>query len=175
MRVRRPLVQLDAQGRVIAHGDHDPLRGIWHDTESGDYAGIRDLEGIVSFWVDKQKKGYGAHVIIDKSGNSALCVSPEQIAWHLGGRNTGSVGIELVGFARFTPKIWFARRRQLHKLARWMAWLNLAYKIPLVFDINHGWSGHGDQPKQTHWDPGPGFPRKHVLRLAVKYRAEGWS
>lgn len=173
-RVRRPLVQLDAQGRVQSHGAHTPLRGIWHTTESHDAPSIRDLEGIVSFW-QRQKKGYGAHVIIDKSGNSALCVPPEKIAWHTGSRNTGSIGIELIGFARFVPKVWFVRRRQLHKLARWMAWLNLAYDIPLVFDVERGWSGHVDQPNQDHWDPGPGFPRKHVLRLAVKYRSEGWS
>lgn len=172
--VRRPRVDYDARGKVATHGPHLPIRGIWHDTESHDYAGIRDLAGIVSFW-QNQARGYGAHVIIDKDGNSALCANPNEITWHVGGRNTDSFGIELVGFASFTPKLWFARRAQLDKLARWMAWLNLEYGVPLRFGVNRGWSGHRDQPNADHTDPGSWFPKNYVLRLANKYRKEGWS
>lgn len=171
--VRRPRIDLDALGRVATHGFHVPRRGIWHSTESSDYAGIRDLEGIVAYW-GRQGRGLGSHVIIDKAGNSALCVPPGKIAWHVGGRNTGSVGIELIGFARFTPTLWFVRRAQLDKLARWMAWLDFFYGIPLRFGVERGWSGHGGQPNQTHWDPGPWFPKKYVLRLACRYRENGW-
>jgi hypothetical protein len=150
---------------------------VWHSTESHDAAGIRDLQGIVHFWRG-QHLGYGAHIIIDKDGNSAFCADPTRTTWAVQSHNTGGVHIELVGFAKFQPKTWFLRRKQLHKLARWMAWLNLEYGIPLRFSVNHGWSRHADQSKVyggTHWDPGRGFPTKYVLRLAASYRAEGWA
>lgn len=172
-KVRRPSVQLDARGRVETHGYHDLTRGIWHDTESHDFSGIRDLEGIVRFWVN-QNRGYGAHVIIDRDGNSCLCANPHEITWHTGERNTGSFGVELVGWARFTPRLWLLRPKQLDKLARWMAWVNLEFDVPLSFGINNGWSGHRDQPRQFHSDPGLGFPKGFVLRLANSYRRDGW-
>lgn len=172
--VRRPLVQLDARGRVATHGTHEPVRGIFHDTESHDYAGIRDLQGIVAFW-GQQARGYGAHLIIDKEGNSALCADFEKVTWHTGGRNTGSVGIELIGFASFTPSLWWARRKQLDKLAKWVAYLNLEYGIPIRLGVNFGWSRHRDQPGQTHTDTGLWLPRNYVLRRAQQYRDNGWQ
>lgn len=175
-KVRRPRVDLDARGMVATHGKHLPHRGIWHDTEGSDAKGIRDLEGVVHFW-HEQGRGYGAHIIIDKDGNSALCANPDQITWHTGGRNTSSVGIELIGFAKFTPSLWLVRPAQLDKLARWMAWLNLEWDIPLRDGPNIGWSGHLDQSKITggsHWDPGYFFPRAYVLRKAIGYRRDGW-
>ena len=169
----RPRVDLDARGRIETHGNQLVKRGVFHDTESHDAAGIRDLEGIVRFW-QGQGLGYGAHLIIDKAGNSALCANPEHITWAVARRNTGSFHIELIGFARFTPKLWRARPAQLEKLARWMAWLNYHYEIPLHFGINYGWSGHRDQPNQTHTDPGRFFPRTRVLRRANELRKSGW-
>ncbi len=172
--VRKPLVQLDARGRVQTHGTHVPIRGIWHDTESHDLAGTRDLEGIVAFW-RQQAAGYGAHLIIDKDGNTAQCADFDKVTWHTGGRNTGSIGIELVGFARFVPSVWWTRRKQLDKLAKWIAYLNLEYEIPIRFHVDKGWSGHRDQPAQSHTDPGPWFPKNYVIRRAKQFRANGWT
>lgn len=171
--VKRPSVELDARGKVETHGHHDLVRGIWHDTESHDFAGIQDLQGIVNFW-NRQGKGYGAHVIIDKDGNSALCANPNEITWHTGLRNTGSWGMELVGLARFSTHLWVVRYKQLQKAAKWMAWLNLEFDVPLRFDIEHGWSGHRNQPRQFHTDPGLFFPKAMVLRWANGYRENGW-
>lgn len=173
MRVRQPRVDLDCRGEVATHGWHDPVRGIWHDTESHDLWGIRDLQGVVDYW-KSQDRGYGAHLIIDAEGLTALCANPNEVTWHTGMRNTGSYGIELIGLASFTAKLWLGRKKQLDKLARWMAWLNLEHDILLRFGTSYGWSGHRDQPNQTHTDPGRFFPKGRVIRLAQQYRAEGW-
>jgi hypothetical protein len=175
--VRRPRVQFEARGHIETHGQQHPQFGVWHSTESHDAAGTRDLEGIVNFWKG-QGEGLGAHIIIDKDGNSAFCANPTRTTWAVAHHNTGGVHIELVGFAKFAPKAWFLRRKQLDKLARWMAWLNLEYGIPLRLSVNHGWSRHMDQSKAyggDHWDPGHSFPRQYVLQKAQGYRAEGWE
>lgn len=176
--LRRPRVDLDARGRIQTHGHMVPVRGDWHTTECGDAAGIRELEGVVAFW-ERQALGYGAHVIIDADGNSALCADPGEVTWHTESRNTGMVGIELIGFARFSPKVWWLRRAQLDKLAKWIAWLNLEYGIPIRFSTASGWSGHIDQTyaydlPSGHTDPGRFFPKGYVLAKAAKYRAGGW-
>lgn len=171
--VRRPRVDVDLRGYVQSHGLDVPKRGVWHDTESSDAAGIRDIQGIADFW-HRQDKGYGAHIIIDEEGNSGLCANMDQITWAVANRNTGTVSIELIGFARFVPSVWLARPAQLDKLAKWMAWINLEWDINLRFDVEKGWSGHRDQPNQTHTDPGPWFPKSLVLTKARRYRAEGW-
>lgn len=176
MSVRRPKIDLDARGIVATHGPHQPLRGVWHDTEGHDAAGIRDLLGVAQFW-HGQNLGYGAQVIIDKDGNSALCANPDEIVWCVENHNTGTVSIELIGFASFVPSVWLARPKQLDKLAKWMAWLRLEYGIPLDHNVNKGWSGHADQSKAfggSHYDPGTGFPSKLVLARARHYYKAGW-
>ena len=90
-------------------------------------------------------------------------------------RNTGTVHIELIARARFLPTVWWLRLRQLNKAAKWCAWLNMEYGIPLVFDRDAGISGHRDQPNQTHWDPGKGFPMKWLIRRANQFRVNGWT
>ena len=174
---RRPSIELNAVGRVATHGTHQLSRGIWHSTESYDAPGVRDLDGIVEFW-RRQGLGYGTPLVIDADGNTALCAAMDAVTWHTGQRNTGSVGIELVGFARFTPHAWFVRIKQLRKLAQWMAWLNLEHGIPLRKSTSRGWARHWDHSLETggtHWDPGRGFPQGFVLRLARRYREKGWA
>lgn len=174
--VRRPRVDLDARGRIATHGWQTPRRVVLHDTESHDAAGIRDLGGICGFW-QRQGRGYGAHVIVDKDANSALCAEANQICWHVANRNTHAVGIEIVGFASFSPNFWFLRPRQLHKVARWLAFYNHQYGIPLVADPERGITTHRQQSKLyggDHYDPGIFFPFNYVLKQAQVYRQEGW-
>jgi hypothetical protein len=176
MAVKRPEVQYDGREHVDSHGAHVPVRIILHDTESHDVAGIKDLRGIAEFW-DRQNEGYGAHIGIDKEGNTARYVRDKEIAWHTGGRNTGSLGIELIGFARFGFAGWRVRRRQLDKAARWLAFWSQEYDIPLRPDVERGVSTHRAQSlafrTSTHTDPGLGFPLGSVLRKAkrIKRRA----
>ena len=172
--VRKPLVQFDARPRIMTHGFQVPTRIVIHDTESHDAKGIRDMEGIVNYWA-RQGQGLGAHLIIDADGNSTYGAAPDRITYAVRRRNTGTVHIELVGFARFTPKMWFLRKKQLAKCAKWCAWLNYEFGIPLVFDVNKGISGHRHQPGQDHTDPGLGFPMKWLIRRANQFRDNGWT
>lgn len=170
--VRRPLVQYF--GQIDKHGKQIPTVGVWHDTESYDRLGITDLQGIVNYW-RTQGNGLGAHLIIDKDGNSALNAPFDQVTWAVANNNTGKIHVELVGFARFVPPIWWTRISQLNKLAKWMAFLNKQYGIPLEFSTTAGWAGHRDFPAQSHTDPGRFFPKKYVLRRAQQFRDNGWT
>lgn len=172
MWVRRPLVQYF--GKIDTHGKQTPVAGVVHTTESHDYDGITDITGIVNYW-RTQGQGLGAHIIIDKDGNSALNAPLDQIAWAVANHNTGRIHVELVGFAKFVPQIWWLRLSQLNKLAKWMAYINLEYGIPLEFSVAKGWAGHRDYPAQDHTDPGRWFPMKYVLRKANEYRNNGWT
>lgn len=175
--VRRPLVQLDLRGYVATHGPHVPVRGVIHDTECGDAPGTAELAAVAKFW-HRQGKGYGAFAGIDKDGNTALYSDPDEITWHVAGRNTGSLGFELIGFARFLPRAWWLRLAQLNKLAKWIAWANLEYGIPIVISTERGWSTHAMQSRRyggTHYDPGRFFPLRYVIRRARVYREKGWT
>ena len=171
---RKPLVQYDARGYVDTHGKQKPVRIVIHTTESHDYPGVADMKGIVDYWA-RTPEGLGAHLIIDAEGNTALCGNPDQVMYAVSRRNTGSVHIELVGRARFIPSIWWTRLKQLNKAAKWCAWLNLEYGIPLQFHVDNGISGHRHQPNQTHWDPGVFFPMKYLIAKAKFFRAKGWQ
>ena len=180
---RQPRIQYDGRALVASHGAHQPVRAIIHDTESHDWAGIRDLKGIALFWhQQKNLRGkpaeLGAQVGIDETGNSARYVDDLEVAWAVGGRNTGSLHIELIGFAAFTRDMWFRRPRQLHKCARWLAYWNKKFGVPLTIDVEHGVSTHAMQSDafhtSTHQDPGKGFPLKMVVWLAKRYRRLGW-
>lgn len=170
--VRRPRVEFF--GKAPSHGLHTPVAGVWHDTESHDYPGLKEFGAIVNYWRNTPEK-LGAHLIIDKDGNSALCVPFNKKAYAVSLHNTGRIHIELVGFSKFTPKLWWLRIKQLNKLAKWMAYLNKEYGIPLVESVEAGWAGHSSYPGQSHKDPGRWFPKKYVLRKAVQFRENGWT
>ena len=168
--MNKPSVQF-ATRTMATHGEHKPMRVVLHDTESHDHAGIGDIKGIFDFW-KRQGLGYGAHLVIDKSGNTGQGCMFKSIAWHVEGHNTGSIGIEQSGFARFTPKAWYLRRRQLRKVAEWLAYLSQSAGIPLVHSMAHGVCTHADF-HGGHTDPGSGYPLKHVLRMARRIKARG--
>lgn len=175
--VHEPVVKYDARGSIQTHGTQKPVRGVWHSTECGDSPGIQELQAVVNFWKN-QGLGYGAQLMIDKDGNTAVCANPDQITWAVENHNTGTYSVELVGYAKFGKLTWFTRLPQLRELAKWMAWLNKQYGIPLTLNVNAGWSRHLDQSKAfggTHTDPGTGFPRGFVLTLARRYRKNGWK
>lgn len=175
--VREPHVAYEGRGKIAVHGHQTPVRGVIHSTECGDLPGTVELAGIDGFW-RRQGLGYGAQLGIDKDGNTAVWANPDEICWAVENRNTGTYSIELVAFARFTPKAWFLRRKQLDELAKWIAWLNKEYRVPIVFDVEHGWSRHLDQSRAfggTHTDPGRCFPLGYVLRKARICRKDGWA
>lgn len=176
MKVHRPTVNFEGYHLVESHGPHAPLRIILHDTESHDSRGIRDIEGVCNYW-HSQGLGYGSHILVDSDGLTGMAVAPSFVAWHTARRNTGSLGIEQIGFARFSNALWWTRQAQLHKVAKWCAWWSKTYDIPLQVDIEHGISTHAMQSRAfggDHYDPGKGYPLGYLIRLARKYYHEGW-
>ncbi len=175
-RVRRPRIDVDLRGQVATHGRAFPARVVLHSTECGDAPGDLELRGVAAFW-RRQGKGYGAEILIDRDGLFCLAANPDEITWAVQSHNTGTVSIELIGYARFGVTDWFRRRKQLVKLAKTLAWLSIEYAIPLRFDVNHGVSRHLDQSRVfggSHTDPGKGFPLGYVLRKARRFKANGW-
>ena len=170
--VRQPRV--DLRGDVDTHGPHKPVRIVIHTTECNDAPGIRELQAVLNFW-QRQDRGLGAHVLIDKDGASAKAAEFNQVCWAVKGANTGTIHFELIGFARFLPQVWWLRIRQLNKLAKWIAYLNLSYGIPIERSIKAGIAGHYEFPGNDHTDPGKFFPWKYVLRRARQFRVNGWT
>lgn len=177
--VRTPRIQLDARPMVSSHGYHTPLRIVLHSTESGDAAGsVSDMYNIADYW-RRAGLGIGAHLTIDGEGFTSLNINPNEIGWHVASRNTGSIGIEQVGYARFTRAQWMARPAQLEKVAKWLAFYSVRFDIPLRFHPERGVTTHAQQSNVAgipggHWDPGPGYPLDYVLKLAKKLKKTGW-
>lgn len=171
--VRKPRVQYDAVGLVATHGRQLPVRIVLHDTECCDAPGFTELAAVAKYWVNTGL-GYGAHFVVDKAGNVAQCADPDRIMWAVENRNSGTVHIELIGFSTYGA-LWWKRPKQLAKVAKLIAWLNAEYGIPIEHDPDRGVSGHREQPKQTHTDPGRVFPYKLLLTLARRYRSIGWT
>lgn len=158
------------------HGDHKPRRIVLHSTES-DGEGVRYGRDIVAFW-RRQGLGYGAHFVVARDGCVVNCAPPTKITWHVENRNTGSVGIEQAGYARYTLAEWYKRERELDSTARIIAALAHAWNIPLELDDDHGIATHAMESRHyggSHSDPGKDYPLSHVLGMARSYRnAGGW-
>lgn len=163
----------------LTHGAMTPVRVVLHDTESHDEKGIGDMKGVVDFWLRGPDK-LGAHFIVDAEGNIAQCGEPTELMFHTLDANTGSVGIEQIGFANFTRQAWLSRPDQLMKVAKLLAWLNDEYHIPLRHSTVNGVSTHADQTiahhvAGGHTDPGKGYPFDEVLAMAQQMKqAGGW-
>lgn len=170
--VPAPEVAYDGRDLVASHGTHEPVRIVLHDTEGHDVAGTRDLAGVAAFW-HGQGLGYGAHLGVDAEGLTGRYVDDREIAWHVARRNTGSLGIEQIGFAWFPLPTWLGRKDQLETVSQWLAHWSAKYGIPLRVDVEHGVSTHAMQSKTfggTHTDPGRFYPLDRVIDRAVEIR-----
>lgn len=183
--VRRPRVDVVLPTND-QHGTHAKLVIVLHQTISPDVKGIGDIYG-VGHYLDME--GYGIHVITDVEGNSGAVPewAEEAIFYHcMSGKleeNTNSIGIEQVSYKTGDPKYWWRRARQLHKTARWCAYLCKKHGIPCVYDptCRHGICGHADVTKAAPIPGGhtdceyPNYPTKQVVRLARNYMRVGWA
>jgi hypothetical protein len=179
--VRRPRVDVPLSS-VNAHGHAMKTLIVLHQTISPDVKGIGDVKG-VGHYLDT--KGYDIHVITDVEGLSGA-VKPEDetaIFWHCQGANTESIGIEQVSYKTGDPKYWWRRAKQLHKTARWCAYLCKKHGIPPVYDpyAKRGICGHYDVT-QARGIPGghtdcqyPNYPTKWVANAAKTYMKLGWT
>lgn len=185
--IHKPSIAYHAPAGALTHGDMGrPERVILHDTECHDAAGISEIEGVVGYWIRGADK-LGSHFIVDADGNVGQCGEPTELMYHTGGLNTGSVGIEQIGFASFTEKDWSARHDQLTKVAKLLAWLHTEYKIPLEVPaqqgdgklmpgvMTHAMVSRFEPASEGHTDPGAGYPLGQVLAIAKAFvAAKGW-
>lgn len=167
------------------HGPNKPRFGVLHSTESNDAEGLADIKSVMAGW-DRgtgERKGVGAHWVNDQEGKRGEYVPPHQIAWHCLNRNTNSVGIEQIAFARFSASRWKARAKQLLNTAQIMAWCNdeskhPGWSIPLKRDLNRGWETHARQSavhgEGQRTDPGKDYPFRSVMALAKVCRGLRW-
>jgi N-acetyl-anhydromuramyl-L-alanine amidase AmpD len=163
---------------VATHGTHVVQRVVLHSTESPNRTGTdADVRAIPTFW-GRQGAGYGAHLVIDREGNTNQGCPFQAIAWHVGGRNTGSVGIEQVAYSADSKKTWLEGIVGLKQVAKNVAYLCRTYNIPVRWDVNRGISTHGMQSlafhTSDHTDPGPNFPRLRFMGLVHYYAVKGW-
>lgn len=186
--VHLPPVSVE-DARPWTHGTQRPVRVVLHDTESHDTAGLADIAGIFNFWhTQKNPDGtlakYGAHFVVDSVGNVGRGGDADQIQWHVGNLNTGSIGIEQVGFASFSKLVWKRKRRkQLYAVARILAWAHGEYGIPLKVQSNpqmpgittHALVGKAGIDPSGHTDPGPGYPLGFVVTLAKMMQRVGFK
>lgn len=187
-RVHKPPIAVQ-DPRPWTHGSHTPVRIVLHDTESHDTAGLSDISGIFSFWhTQKNQDGslaqYGAHFVVDSVGNVGEGGDPLAIQWHVGNLNTGSIGIEQIGFASFSRLIWKRdRRKQLYAVARLCAWAHGEYGIPLKVRDNPQLPGITTHARVSaagidpsgHSDPGAGYPLRFVVTLAKMMQRIGFK
>lgn len=176
-KVNRPLMRVDRRATGNQHGSMTPRVLVIHSTESHDRYGLTDVVGVLRY-LEEHEDELGVHFVIDKDGNIGRggYIHARNLMYHCKGANDFSVGIELVGFARFTLTAWLTRRRQLRALAWLMAWLSQELNIPLRTSTARGVALHRDFPAGGHTDPGRFFPRRRVLRMArwnVRRAAEG--
>lgn len=171
------------------HGTHKPVRIVLHDTESHDTAGVAEIRGVFNFWhTQKNPDGtlakYGAHFVVDRNGNVGRGGDPTQIQWHVTNLNTGSIGIEQIGFATFRNLVWRRKRRkQLYAVARIIAWAHGRYGIPIRVRhdprlpgvTTHRRVGLAGIDPSGHTDPGPHYPLGFVIFLAKMIQRIGFK
>lgn len=179
-KVRRPYerVTLNVRNQSARSGSIKLI--VVHSTESHERPGNADLEAIGS-WFNNSKSQASSHVCVDKEGRSAKYVNDAKKAWHCAGYNSVSLGIEQIGFSADSESKW--TDKQLDKVARYIAYWSDRYDIPIRKGKvrkgvvkRSGIVRHSDLGVEggNHGDPGRGYPLRKVLRLARRYRKEGW-
>lgn len=124
-------------------------------------------------------KKASTHYNVD-SDSVVRSVPDKDIAYHVAGFNTPSLGIEHAGYARQTPADWADpySSSMLGLSARLTAALCARYSIPPVYlsesDLRAGRRGittHATVSRafgvSDHWDPGPGFPIDLYISLVT--------
>lgn len=167
----KPHVKVQRAKTGNTHGGLQPVGVILHSTESHDRPGVSDVEGVLKF-LERHPQQLGIHFVVDKAGNIGQGAYTNRCVYHCKGVNHTTVGIEMIGFAKFSLKTWYKRRRQLKKVARLLAWLSVKYH----FELNRqSIKMHREVPGNDHWDPGYNFPIERVLKWARKDREKGWK
>lgn len=182
--VRRPRV--DVPLKYTSHGTGKKNLIVLHQTISPDYVGVKDVVGVGGYL---SHVGYGIHIITDQEGNSGA-VAPDHetdIYYHAQSgsllANTRGIGIEQISYKNAQSGYWWKRAKQLHKTARWCAYLCKKHGIPCVYDpsCRAGIVGHADVTRAGQVPGGhtdceyPNYPTHWVVAAAKTYMKLGWS
>jgi len=168
--MQKPHLTVDRRKTGNTHGAHKPRGIVLHSTECGDRQGASDITGVLAF-LERTADQLGVHFCVDAEGLVGQGAPLRRVTYHCAGHNTGYIGIEMIGFARFSLKTWLTRRRQLRKVARLIAYMSISFDIPIRHSVGSGVCLHRDVPAGGHWDPGYHFPLRRVLRMARRMKA----
>lgn len=171
-----PFVQ--ARGFTAGRRHGPPLWIVWHSMEAGEHSG-RAENTAAYFAAPGDGRDVSAHWCVDDD-SVIQCVDEDDTAWTVGNLegNYRGLNVELSGFARQTREQWldpFGRRMfariapvVAHSMQRWRipnAWRSRAD----LANMRPGHTTHHDLGVvfggTDHTDPGPHFPRDHVLAV----------
>lgn len=174
-----PFVQ--AKGYTKGRPDGPPLWIVWHDMEASEHSGRAESTALY-FANPPDGRSVSSHYVVDND-SVVQCVRLADSAWTVGNRPGNNRGInwELSGFARQTCAEWLDGFgvAMFAQAAPIVAADMLRYGIPnrwcTIDDLiarRPGHTTHNDLRVAfnvtTHTDPGPGFPRDHVLKVVGK-------
>lgn len=158
-----------------SRGGVKPQLIVLHTTEGTNRPGTPDLAGLGDFF-DQASVQASSHVANDGEGHDARFVPDDEKAWTCSNDNPFTLNLEQIGFASTSRRDWFKLySHQLANTAKWIAYWSREWDIPIRrgvapagFLVRSGVASH----KQLgimgggHWDPGPSYPMRYVLRLA---------
>lgn len=157
-----------------------PVLIVLHTSEAPNIRGLRDLRELGALF-SRRSAQVASHVANDSEGNDARFVADERAAWHAAGWNSISLGIEQVGYASQSRRVWLGRRAQLLNTAEWLAFWSRKYSIPLQRGqvsggqvTRRGVVFHSQLNPRTRTDPGAGYPLDVVLEMARDAGVPQW-
>jgi hypothetical protein len=192
-----PKLKIDLNTRDMmlsaVHGYHDKVRGVLHETVSGDQRGLGDIISVEQYL---DRIDYGMHGMTDAEGHIAWALGlGRAVFYHAGGDNTLTIGIEQVsrpkeGQNSWNKNYWKLRDAELRATGKLMACISRAHgikKFPLVYSPDAkipGWCSHWDVSRnhpesEGHWDCWPVhrggyYPILSVINIAKMYYRLGW-
>lgn len=159
-------------------GNFPITRIVLHDAEFPEK--LTGAEEVAQYFAHVERKA-SAHAVAD-ADSRVDCVHDKDIAFHAP-PNTGSLGLELVGYAKQTTADWlddFGTRMLRDQAAPWVRVKAKMYGIPLrwleVADLKanpkaKGITSHNNVSlafgQSTHTDPGPNFPIEQFMLWVI--------
>lgn len=126
---------------------------------------VFDMEGTINAFKDPAKKA-SAHYAVGKDGKVVQFVKDDEKAYHVGGQNTGKIGIEIIA-TKPNEGMTKEQEESLIKLSRFIL---SSYKIPIENVKGHNYFHPGPPPIPSTECPTWVFPTHNKLKeWANKY------
>ena len=141
---------------------------VFHTTEGPLEASLNTLSD--QFRTPAEGGRVSAHYVVGPAGEIYSLVEDQDTAWHVRGRNSDTIGIEIVGWAD-DPSSW--NPQNIAALSALVGWLSTTYGVPLVYQATpeepptaRGFVSHHALDPSRRSDPGPYFPWEEIKRGA---------